>query len=414
MHVFMMSVAVAGPDVSVRTLEHAGERYTVATVDLMQIELRLYGQGNRGRPRTFTDLERNLGPELRVATNAGIFHSPERPNGLFVDQGVERWPLSTAEGEGNFYLKPGGVFSIDATGAHVTDAATWTATATTRLATQSGPALLLDGQVHPLFDPESESLRLRSGVGVSDPWTVHLVVSEGGVRFHDFATLFRDELGCDDALFLDGTISGLWTDEQPPLPTQAFAGLLAGVTRAPATDVREGDIVVQRSTSEQSVAIAAATGSDWTHTGIVRIVDGEPWVLEATQPVKLTRYAVWVDRGVGDRVGVYRLLEAESAWTDAAVARLDALQAQWLGLPYDARFGWGDEALYCSELVYKAYQGAVGVELGPLHPIGSYDVADPRLREAMRQRWGTVPVDLQVVAPSDLVAWPGLTEVDPR
>ena len=80
-----------------------------------------------------------------------------------------------------------------------------------RLATQSGPALLLRGELHPRFLPDSDSLKLRSGVGVAATAAsvVHVAISEDLVRFRDFATLFRDELGCTDALYLDGTVSVL-------------------------------------------------------------------------------------------------------------------------------------------------------------------------------------------------------------
>ncbi len=42
---------------------------------------------------------------------------------------------------------------------------------------------------------------------------VVFVVSKRPVRFHDFATLFRDELDCPNALFLDGTISSLYAPD---------------------------------------------------------------------------------------------------------------------------------------------------------------------------------------------------------
>lgn len=163
-----------------------------------------------------------------------------------------------------------------------------------------------------------------------------------------------------------------------------------------------------RSRSAQSAAIAQATGSPWTHTGIVRIVDGRPMVLEAVQPVRLTPFEVWVERGVGPTV-VKRV--PTSVWDEASVARLDALQQAWLGRPYDLRFEPGTEALYCSELVREAYLQAAGVELAPLRPVASYEVADPPLRRRMIARWGAVPEELNVVAPSDLFDAKGLIEV---
>ncbi len=34
-----------------------------------------------------------------------------------------------------------------------------------------------------------------------------------------------------------------------------------------------------------------------------------------------------------------------------------------LGKPYDIYFEWDDRAIYCSEIVWKAYQHALGIEL---------------------------------------------------
>ena len=90
---------------------------------------------------------------------------------------------------------------------------------------------MLDGAIHPAFLPESDSLKLRSGVGVSaaDPQRVFLAISEDHVRFHDFATLFRDALGCADALYLDGTISVLTAPGRRGVAHRSgvFGGLLA-------------------------------------------------------------------------------------------------------------------------------------------------------------------------------------------
>jgi hypothetical protein len=232
---------------------------------------------------------------------------------------------------------------------------------------------------------------------------VHLAVSEEGVRFHDMATLFRDVLHSPDALFLDGTISSLSAPGLPSAQTKRdVAGFLVATPRAVDPELRDGDVVYQRSTSAQSAAIALATGSEWTHTGLVRLIDGEPWVLEAVQPVRLTRYADWVRRGVDERVSVQRHVEADGIWSAAALARLDALQQRWLGRDYDARFEPGDASLYCSELVREAFLRAAGVDLTPLRPVSSYEVSDPALRAAMASRWGGVPESLMVVAPSDL------------
>ena len=72
------------------------------------------------------------------------------------------------------------------------------------LATQSGPMLVINGRLHPRFDPHSTSLKTRNGVGVRADGKVIFAISQGEVSFDAFARLFRDGLNCPNALFLDG------------------------------------------------------------------------------------------------------------------------------------------------------------------------------------------------------------------
>ena len=73
--------------------------------------------------------------------------------------------------------------------------------------------LVINGRTHPKIQPDGTSLKLRNGVGVGDPRTVSFAISKEPVSFHEFASLFRDALGCPNALFLDGTISSLYAPE---------------------------------------------------------------------------------------------------------------------------------------------------------------------------------------------------------
>lgn len=403
MHTLLLSIALAAPGVTATTLDHRGGRYRVVTVDLQQAELRLLGQ-EPGDPHRFAD----LADEVVAATNASLFHTVDRPVGLWVQDGTEHAPLEVGGGRGNFFLAPNGVFAMGPDGPSVTPTGTWNAPEVD-WAVQSGPLLLHAGEVHPGLDPDSTSLRRRNAVGACGPHTVALVASVGEVRFHDLATLFRDVLDCPDALYLDGSLSGIEGPGLPPaIDRTEVAGFLVAVPRTPAHGpLRDGDLVFQRSRSAQAAAIAEATGSRFTHVGLVRLVDGEPWVLEAVQPVRRTRWAAWAARGIDQEVVVRR--PVDDPWSDDALARLDALQAAWLGRPYDAAFAPGDDALYCSELVREAYLGAAGVELAPLRPLGSYRIDG--LEPALEARWGEVPHDQPVVAPSDLLHAPALQPV---
>jgi uncharacterized protein YigE (DUF2233 family) len=100
------------------------------------------------------------------------------------------------------------------------------------LATQSGPMLVIDGQVNPAFDETSDSLKWRSGVCAKTPHAVVFAVSESPVSFHAFARVFRDDLGCRDALYLDGTLSRIYTRNggyagAPAVMVKPYAGMFA-------------------------------------------------------------------------------------------------------------------------------------------------------------------------------------------
>jgi uncharacterized protein YigE (DUF2233 family) len=171
-------------------------------------------------------------PDITMLTNAGIFSTDLRPGGLLVADGEVLRELNLADGAGNFHLKPNAVFAIHDDGtASVVDATAHDPTGVQH-ATQSGPALLLDGSVHPAFREGSENLAIRSGVGVSpDGHTVYLALSHTPVNLWDFATMFRDDLGVDDALYLDGQISQLWIRGVTDDPI-SFLGPYAGVITA--------------------------------------------------------------------------------------------------------------------------------------------------------------------------------------
>ncbi|MGB4859960.1 MAG: phosphodiester glycosidase family protein, partial [Dokdonella sp.] len=100
------------------------------------------------------------------------------------------------------------------------------------VASQSGPMLLIDGSINPKFDIDSDSRKWRSGVCAPRPDRVEFVVSTVPVSFHEFARVFRDQLGCRDALYLDGTLSRIWTAEDgysgaPAFLVKPYVGIFA-------------------------------------------------------------------------------------------------------------------------------------------------------------------------------------------
>ncbi|HEY8876534.1 MAG TPA: phosphodiester glycosidase family protein [Roseateles sp.] len=190
----------------------ADSTYTVVRVEADQ--LRLFWRDEHGKPlRRLGRLAAWLkaqGKTLNFGMNAGMYHADAGPVGLLVVDGHELAPLNLADGKGNFFLKPNGVFFIDAKGPHVVDAVDYPGTHEgVKLATQSGPLLLKQGQIHPAFGPNSASRYIRNGVCAAGSQGV-FVISERPVTLHEFASYFRDVLHCQEALYLDGAVSSLY------------------------------------------------------------------------------------------------------------------------------------------------------------------------------------------------------------
>lgn len=193
--------------------------------DALQIFLRDQAGRNYGQ---FAAIETALNAEgetLAFAMNAGMFHIDRTPVGLFIEDGDVRAPLNTATGRGNFYIKPNGVFFLTKAGdAGVVTTDVFAQTYAREngagagldaiaLATQSGPMLVVEGEIAPRLLPHSTSRFVRNGVGVTAQGDVVFAIANAPVNFHTFASLFRDELGAVNALYLDGAISRLHAPE---------------------------------------------------------------------------------------------------------------------------------------------------------------------------------------------------------
>ncbi|WP_084126995.1 phosphodiester glycosidase family protein [Demequina sp. NBRC 110054] len=212
------------PDSAVQPYEFEGLEFAVAELDLSEWDIRVVWDGEPGG----TYLAEVDGD---VLTNAGIFTETYTPGGLLVSDGEQLVGLNLNDGYGNFHLKPNGVFAVlDDGTAEVVDSTAYDPAGVVQ-ATQSGPALVLDGEIHPEFTPGSSNVAYRSGVGVSeDGGIVYLAISDDVVNLDTFARMFRDGLGAPNALYLDGQISGLWAegaDRDLDLILQPYAGIIA-------------------------------------------------------------------------------------------------------------------------------------------------------------------------------------------
>ncbi|MEM9939690.1 MAG: phosphodiester glycosidase family protein [Pseudomonadota bacterium] len=216
-------------------IEHIGSPYTVCSYTRSETDIRLFHSDADGTPYLqFDALVEDLKAQdktLVFAMNGGMYHEDRSPVGYYRDGSGDQASVNTNVGPGNFHMLPNGVFWLTSDAAGVTESTAYIeADIDTLFATQSGPMLVIEGALHPSFNPDGTSRKRRNGVGVSaDGTQVHFAISDTVVSFHDFATLFRDALDAENALFLDGQVSRLYAPDLQRNEAGVDMGPIVGV-----------------------------------------------------------------------------------------------------------------------------------------------------------------------------------------
>lgn len=158
-----------------------------------------------------------------------------------------------------------------------------------------------------------------------------------------------------------------------------------------------GDIIFHISKSQQSLSIQKATHSPYSHMGMIVNKNNQTWVLEAIQPVQYTTLNQWIARGENAHYVVKRLKQPLNV---PQKTKLVQNAEKYLGKPYDIYFEWDDRAIYCSEIIWKAYDDALGIQLAPLQHLKQFDLKQASVQKLMQQRYGQqVPLNETVIAP---------------
>ena len=162
--------------------------------------------------------------------NAGMYKQDNSPQGLFIKKQITLSLIDTSSGSGNFYLKPNGIFYITNNDIPIVCAtANFKNNGQVKYATQSGPLLIINGQIHPAFKEGSTNVNIRNGVGILPDNKVVFAMSKTAVNFYDFANYFKS-LGCKNALYLDGFVSRAYLPEKDWIQTDGNFGVIIGVT----------------------------------------------------------------------------------------------------------------------------------------------------------------------------------------
>lgn len=167
--------------------------------------------------------------------------------------------------------------------------------------------------------------------------------------------------------------------------------------------LKDGDIIFQTSESAQCEAVRIATKSKFSHCGIIFSENGNLFVFEAVQPVKITPLEDWIRHGRDSKYVVKRLTNPSAVLNPETLQKMKSYGKQFIGKDYDAYFEWTDNRIYCSELVWKIYKNGAGIELSQLRELKEFSLDDPRVQTILKERYDNeIPLDEKVVAPSDL------------
>lgn len=146
----------------------------------------------------------------------------------------------------------------------------------------------------------------------------------------------------------------------------------------------DGDIIFHKSQTQQAAALREATGSEWTHVGIlVQNKTNRAWyVAEAVGPVKTTPLKDFIARGKNKEYRIYRdIFFNPKTMTDKLVSAIKKYNK-----PYDIYFEFTDERTYCSELVYKAFNDAMGKPVGTLQKMKEMRLNGPYVKALIKKR----------------------------
>jgi uncharacterized protein YigE (DUF2233 family) len=211
------------------------ERFITYIVNPKKQNVQFYWKNEKGE--NFKNAEnlkfwlKNKKSKLLFATNGGMYKKDNSPQGLYIEDEIRKNEIDTASGNGNFYLKPNGIFYITTSKIpNISLTSDFIDNGKIKYATQSGPMLVINGKIHTAFKENSTNLNIRNGVGILPDNKIVFAMSKKEINFYEFAQYFKI-LGCKSALYLDGFVSRTYLPEKKWEQTDGNFGVIIGVTK---------------------------------------------------------------------------------------------------------------------------------------------------------------------------------------
>lgn len=146
--------------------------------------------------------------------------------------------------------------------------------------------------------------------------------------------------------------------------------------------LRSGDLVfVQERSSGMVDAIEASTRSSskdisFSHVGIVsKANDNTYYIIEADtkEGVRMTPIAEFLGEAATWRDNLPKAVFKRVKVSSAKAAEAAQRASSYIGRPYDYAYSPGDEALYCSELIWECYRDSEGRPIFTSRPMNFMD-----------------------------------------
>ncbi len=209
------------------------DRFVMHEINTKGQKIRFFWKDDLGKNiSNFENLKNWLseeGDSLIFAMNGGMYNKDLSPQGLYIEKGKVLSDIDTAKsGYGNFYMMPNGIFFLKSDftpGICTTE--TFQSESDILYATQSGPLLVIDGNIHPRFIKGSKNLNIRNGVGILPDGNLIFAMSKAKINFYDFATYFKEK-GCKYALYLDGFVSKTYLPSENWIQLHGSFGVIIG------------------------------------------------------------------------------------------------------------------------------------------------------------------------------------------
>lgn len=206
------------PDLSLASQMNIQSGIASYTLNPKTETIRMYWLQTDGKPyRSINYLLESIGKDKQInaVMNGGIYSTEYKPNGLYIENGKTLSKLNRQKGKGNFFIRPGGVFSVRGDNMQIDTLETFRSSPSIDFAVQSGPILIRNGVINKRFTSASESKKIRNGIGITADGQVIFLISTQPMNFYQFALAAKNTLKINNLLYLDGSISKMYTPSRP-------------------------------------------------------------------------------------------------------------------------------------------------------------------------------------------------------